>query len=229
MSSLPIVSIIVPVYNQEEFIGRCIRSLLANNYPRSDYEIIIINDASEDNTLNVIEAFRDELVLFTNDTQLGLPASLNKGINNARGRFIIRVDSDDYVHSEYINILAMHLSYNDHIDAVCCDYQLVDENEVVIKQNKWLEEPIGCGIMFRIEHLIKLGLYDEKMLLHEDKDLLLRFIENYNIYSVPLPLYRYRRHENNITNRTEDMKFYLDEIKNKYKDNDLVDRLLKLK
>lgn len=227
MQKVPVVSIIVPVHNQEQYVGRCIRSVLNLNYPREDYEIIVINDDSTDNTHKVLHAFQDELRVFVNNKQQGLPSSLNRGIREARGRFIIRVDADDYVHSEYINILSMHLSFNDDIDAVCCDYQLVDEDEKIIAVKKWVEEPIGCGIMFRIEDIIKLGLYNEKMKIHEDKDLLLRFLENHNIYSIPLPLYRYRRHANNITNRSDDMQSYLEILKKKYPGNHIAERFLK--
>ena len=121
----PVVSVIVPVFNQEQYIGRCIRSLLSLNYPREDFEIILINDGSSDNTMTVINAFRDELRILENSAQTGLPAALNKGIREAKGRYIIRVDSDDYVHSEYLNILSLHLAYNEDISAVCCDYHLV--------------------------------------------------------------------------------------------------------
>ena len=120
----PVVSVIVPVFNQEQYIGRCIRSLLSLNYPREDFEIILINDGSTDNTMTVINSFKDELRILENPAQTGLPAALNKGIKEAKGRHIIRVDSDDYVHSEYLNILALHLAYNEDIAAVCCDWSI---------------------------------------------------------------------------------------------------------
>ena len=67
----PVVSIIVPVFNQEQYIGRCIRSLLSVNYKRDDYEIILINDGSTDNTMTVINSFKDELRILDNKEQLG--------------------------------------------------------------------------------------------------------------------------------------------------------------
>ena len=212
----PIVSVIVPVYNQEKYLGRCLRSLLSLDYPREDYEIILINDASTDNTNKVIHTFIDELKLIENQKNIGLPGSLNRGLELARGRFFIRVDSDDYVHTEYIKILVMHLTINGEIDAVCCDYNLVDENEKIISREKWFENPIGCGIMFRVDDIVKLGLYDENMLFNEDKDLLLRFLDNHDIYNIPLPLYRYRKHNNNITNQTKNIEKYLLKIKEKH-------------
>ena len=222
----PVVSIIVPAHNEEKFIGRCIRSLLSMKFPRKDFEIIVINDNSSDHTSRVLKTFDEELIIINNSKQLGLPASLNKGIRHAKGRYIIRVDADDYVHSEYINILSMHLGYNESIDSVCCDYQLVDKDEKIISIKKWFEEPIGCGIMFRIEDIIDLGLYDEKMKFHEDKDLLIRFLKDHNIYSVPIPLYRYRRHDSNITNQKEEMSSYLKILKKKFADNLLAKEIL---
>jgi glycosyltransferase involved in cell wall biosynthesis len=227
MKKAVVASIIVPVHNQEQYIGRCIRSLLNQNYTRENYEIIVINDACTDNTHKAIHVFKEELRVFVNKEQLGLPGSLNRGIREARGQFIIRVDADDYVHAEYVNILAMHLAVNDYMDAVCCDYQLVGADEKIIAVKKWFEEPIGCGIMFRIEDIIKLGLYDEELKIHEDKDLLLRFLEKHNIYSIPLPLYRYRRHSNNITNRTDDMQRYMEILQKKYPGNLIAERILK--
>ena len=109
---IPLISVIVPVYNQEKYLGRCLRSLLNQNYKREDYEIIVINDASTDHTSKVIQAFIDEIVLVKNKKNIGLPGSLNRGLKESRGRFFVRVDSDDYVHSEYINMLAMHLTIN---------------------------------------------------------------------------------------------------------------------
>jgi glycosyltransferase involved in cell wall biosynthesis len=222
----PVVSVIVPVFNQEQYIGRCIRSLLSLNYPREDFEIILINDGSTDNTMTVINSFKDELRILENPAQTGLPAALNKGIKEAKGRYIIRVDSDDYVHSEYLNILALHLAYNEDIAAVCCDYQLVDEDEKLLSIEKWSENPIGCGIMFRIEKIIKLGLYDEDMRVHEDKDFLIRFLESNRIYNIPLPLYRYRQHGNNMTNDTDRAENFLKLLKEKHGDSQIAGRVI---
>ena len=222
----PVVSVIVPVYNQEQYIGRCIRSLLSVNYARDDYEIILINDGSTDNTMTVINSFKDELRILQNEKQQGLPAALNTGIREAKGRYVIRVDSDDYVHSEYLNILSLHLAYNEEIGAVCCDYHLVDENEKILGIKRWSEEPIGCGIMFRIESIIKLGLYDEAMKVHEDKDFLIRFMAENSIYNIPLPLYRYRQHQNNMTNDNERVADYMTALRKKHAGNKNVERFI---
>jgi glycosyltransferase involved in cell wall biosynthesis len=210
------VSVVVTAYNQEKYIGRCIRSLLGQKYPESEFEVIVVNDASEDRTRYALEVFGDDIRVIHNEQNLGLPASLNRAIRMARGRFVVRVDGDDYVHAEYINVLALHLALNNALDAVACDYLLVDDDESVQATRNYLEEPIGCAIMFRMDQLVDLGLYDETFLAHEDKDLRIRFLERHQIYRVPIPLYRYRRHKNNMTNDRAHLDKYHAELERKH-------------
>jgi GT2 family glycosyltransferase len=216
MTPIPTVSLVVAVRNQEKYIGRCIRSILNQTYPSGDYEVIVVNDASTDRTQFALEQFEHEIRLIQNPEQKGLPGSLNIGILSARGRFVVRIDGDDYVHAEYLNILSMHLALNPWMDAVACDYHLVANNDEVIERMNCEEKPIGCGIMFRIDQLVELGLYDEQFLLHEDKDLRIRFLEKYKIHRVALPLYRYRRHDENMTNDHGAMNGYRNQLEAKH-------------
>ena len=78
----PIVTILVPVHNHEQYIGRCLRSLLNQNFPRNYFEIMVINDCSTDNTKAAINLFKNKISYTENKKNLGLPATLNKGIKN---------------------------------------------------------------------------------------------------------------------------------------------------
>ena len=69
-----------------------------------------------------------------------------------------------------------------------------------------MDDPIGCGIMFKRDQLMQLGLYDESFRVHEDKDLRLRFEKIHTIGHLNVPLYRYRKHESNITNNASLMQ-----------------------
>ena len=93
---------------------------------------------------------------------------------------------------------------------MACDYLLVDKDENVLERVNCFEKPIGCGILFRKDKLLKIGLYDEEFLYHEDKELRFRFEKENKITRLSLPLYRYRRHEDNITNN----KFLMDKYNN---------------
>lgn len=216
----PSVTVIVPVFNQQRFIGRCLRSLLHQTLLRHQYEVIVINDGSTDLTSYALEQFvegkESPIRLLHNAKNLGLPASINIGIQNAKGEFIVRVDSDDFVNVNFLNFLYFYLEENPHIDAVACDYILLDNEERVIKRCNCDEDPIACGIMFRRSHLIDIGLYDEKFLLHEDRELRIRFEKKYCIQRLEIPLYRYRRHESNITNNEVEMARYLKDLNIKH-------------
>ena len=80
-----------------------------------------------------------------------------------------------------------------------------------------MENPIGCGIMFETSHLFEIGLYDEEFQLLEERELRYRFEKKYKIHRLELPLYRYRRHENNITNNEAGLDIHDKKIKSKHR------------
>lgn len=215
----PKISVIIPVFNEEKFLSRCLRSLLSQNLDESSYEIIVINDASEDNTINILNKYLDNIKLITNDTNIGLAASLNKGINASKGKFIVRVDGDDYVHEQYLNILCLFLELNNDIDAVACDYYLIDDKQNTMEKLNCIENPIGCGIMFRYEQLIDIGLFDPNFLAREEEELDIRFSKKYSKTRIPIPLYRYHIHDNNLTSNLEVMSHFQKKLNKKHSKN----------
>ena len=84
----------------------------------------------------------------------------------------------------------------------------------LMKMNKFwrekncLKDPIGCGIIFKSSHLLEIGLYDEEFQLNEEKELRHRFEKKYTISRLELPLYRYRKHGNNMTNNESALKYH---------------------
>lgn len=206
----PKVSVIVAAYNQERFIGRCLRSLLHQTLHASGYEIIVVDDGSTDRTAYALSLFTDRfdspVQVIANERNLGLPASLNRGIRAARAPYVVRVDSDDFVNANFVNFLSFYLDVNPHADAVACDYLLLDDQEQIIERSNCNEKPIACGIMFRKQQLFDIGLYDEDFRCHEERELRIRFEKKYSIHRLELPLYRYRRHEKNMTNNTGEMQ-----------------------
>jgi len=204
----PIITILVPVYNHEEYIGRCLRSLINQNIHRPYFEIMVINDASTDNSDSAITNFKNEIYYIRNKRRLGLPGTLNVGIKKIKTPYFVRVDSDDYVNENFLIFLLNFIEFNKYMDAIACDYYLIDKNEKILQRVNCLEKPIGCGIIFKTDQIVKLGMYDKDFLLHEDKDLRKRFLKKFNIFRLELPLYRYRQHETNITkNKILDKRF----------------------
>ena len=214
-SRSPQVSIIIPAFNAERFIGRALRSVIGQSYVDA-FEIIVVDDCSTDRTAFALELFKGEISLLRNDSRLGLPGTLNRAIRAARGKYIVRVDADDYVSHDYLYILQRFLEGNTYMDAIACDYLVVDDAENIIERVNCMERPIGCGIMFRSDHLIDIGLYDDALLMHEDRDLRLRFLEKYAIARLELPLYRYRRHNGNMTNDKTASETYERKLREKH-------------
>lgn len=211
------VSVIITAYNYAQYIERAIRSVLEQSLPKSEYELIIVNDASTDYTKDVLENYTDVARIFHLEKNVGLAAARNYGIKKARGQFVVFVDADDYIQRDMLLIEKTFLTENNKLDAVAVDYYLVDERGTHLKHVSATEKPIACGIMFRKDLLYNIGLYDEEFRAREDEDLRIRFLEKYQIYNIILPLYRYRMHPNNLTKNEEIMKQYQEKIQNKHK------------
>jgi len=206
---LPEVSIIVAAYNAEKYIERTIRSCVNQTFSDDNYEILVVDDGSTDATARICQEYANHIEYYRNEENLGLPAAINVGVRHSRSRYVVRVDSDDYVHEDFIKVLHLHMAMNPHIQAVACDYLVIDDNERVTERFNCNEHPIGCGIMFRKEKLVDAGLYDESFSMAEEVDLRLRFEKRWPIYRIELPLYRYMKHGGNMTKNRELYKEFI--------------------
>ena len=178
------VSIIVCTYNHGKWIERCLRSLLNQNFIESDdFEIILVDDCSQDSTSEVLSKFSEEknLKIIANKENIGLPASINKAMQESKGRYVVRVDSDDYVQRSFLYHMKFYLDFNRHYQAVCVDYLKVDENEEVLSRGNGMIEEIACGVMFRRECLFDIGLYNEDYSMREGHDLRRRFLKEFKL------------------------------------------------
>lgn len=193
------VSIIITNYNYEKYISRAIRSAIDQNFPKEEYEIIVVDDGSTDNSKKILESYAGFIRVIYNKENIGLPKSCNAGIKQALGKYVIRLDADDYLHKDTLKVEQLFLAYNKELGAVSCDYLEIDEKEDISDRKNGEEFPIACGIMFRIDNIIDIGLYNELLTIYEDKDLRKRFEGEYTIQNIPLPLYRYRKHKGSMT------------------------------
>ena len=95
MTTKPQISVIIPVYNVEEYIEKCICSLIAQTI--KEIEFLVINDGSTDNSINLIKSFQDSRIRIINQKNSGLSEARNTGIKKARGRYVLFLDGDDYL------------------------------------------------------------------------------------------------------------------------------------
>jgi len=211
------ISIIITNYNYSKYLNRSIRSAFVQNYPVEKYEIIVVDDSSSDWSREIIESYGKLIKVIYLDRNVGLASARNRGIESAKGRYVLFLDADDYLNRDTIFVESMFLDFNPEWDAVACDYCLIDDDEEIIGRNSCLEIPIACGIMFRREKLVEIGMYDESFKMHEDKDLQIRFSNKFKIHHIELPLYRYRQHDSNLSRNADVSKEYMEKLKSKHK------------
>jgi len=210
------VSIIITNYNYSKYLNRSIRSAFVQKYPDNQYEVIVVDDSSIDWSREIIESYGKTINPIFLSKNVGLARARNIGIKAAKGRHIMFLDSDDYLNRNIVYIEALFLDMNPIWDAVACDYYIIDDNEEIISRGSCVENPIACGIMFKREQLVSIGMYDESFEMWEEKDLRIRFLNKFKIRHIEFPLYRYRRHENNLTNDKDTAEKYFDKLNIKH-------------
>ncbi len=210
------VSIIITAYNYDRYIERAIRSCMDQSLDESEYEIIVVNDCSTDNTVKILENYKNDVRIFNLEKNVGLSAARNFGVKKALGQFIVFLDADDYIQRDLLFVQKTFLSENNSLDAISTDYFLVDERGNHLEHVNAEKKPIACGIMFRKDLLFDIGLYDESFHAREEEDLRIRFLKKHNIYNIILPLYRYRMHDDNLTKNKSKMDKYKNKLLKKH-------------
>lgn len=121
MEKKPLVSIIVPVYKVEQYLTECVNSILAQSYPF--FELILVDDGSPDNCGKICDDFasQDHRIHVIHKKNGGLSDARNAGIDTARGEYITFIDSDDYVHQDYVKVMLV-LAEKENADIVQCGF-----------------------------------------------------------------------------------------------------------
>ncbi|MCZ7684800.1 MAG: glycosyltransferase [Sandaracinaceae bacterium] len=202
-------SIIITSYNYGQYVERCIRSCMNQQLVEGTNEIVVVDDASTDNTRDILRKFQrfPNVHVVTNKTNVGVAESANIGVREAVGQYVVRVDADDYIGEWFVFMLRTFLEGNHDAFGVGCDYLKVDEHENVIERCSASVSPISCGIMYRRDLLVQAGLYNPDFRHCEEEELRRRVGEYYRIICLPLPLYRYRMHSANKTKQPEYREF----------------------
>lgn len=207
-------SIIVTSHNYGEFIERCIRSCFSQSLPADEYEVVLVDDASTDRTLEIVEKFKRyaNFRVIANPINVGVAEAANIGIRAALGQYVVRVDADDFVNANFLLFLTTYLAENHDVLGVACDYVHVDESGEKTERKYADHEPISCGIMYRKDLLTRAGLYDPAFRHLEEQELRQRIGAMYRVDHLRIPLYRYRMHAANKTKRVDEMAEYRREL-----------------
>lgn len=222
-----LVSVIIPVYNGEKFIPETILSIINQTF--KNLEIIVIDDSSTDNSVNIIKEFcqKDQRIrLVRNEKNLGLADSLNKAITLSTGDYIARLDQDDVSELNRIEVQLQTMIDNPQIDILFSNSIKISGKSIPVSSNKYDEDNdiieyspdihgslLHSSLFGKKEALTQIGGYRKETYPADDYDLVLRLSDaNYQVSIINKPLVRYRVHDeaNTIS------KFYLLRKKSRY-------------
>lgn len=209
------ITVIIPVYNVENYLERCLKSILYNTY--TNLEIICVNDGSTDNSKKILEDYsqRDKRVVVINKKNAGVSSARNAGIKIATGEYIAFVDSDDWIHEKYFEYLIRGI---DTADLVICNYirsyksgsvetddayRVQSISPIDVLKNKELKSYVW-GKLFRHQLVDEIRFCESEKL--EDSlynmDVLLNN-KNLKINHVGVPLYYYFVRAGSLVNNIE--------------------------
>ena len=206
------ISIVIPAYNNEKTINKAINSALNQDFPKNNFEIIVVNDGSIDNTLTVLKKYGKKIKLI-NQKNKGPVKAANVGFRKAQGKYVIKLDADDYFKPNILKEMVKVFDSNSKIDFVYCDYLEKLENGKVKKiSTKNIFNTLSGGVMFKKNKFVKEGFYREDIKFPE-YDLLLRIEKKWQGYRIAEPLFYYNRTKGSLTSSKEWLEEALRELK----------------
>jgi glycosyltransferase involved in cell wall biosynthesis len=208
-SSPPLISIVLPVHNGEGYLAKALDSCLEQTY--EDWELIIVDDCSTDNTPDIIKAYceRDQRIgEIRNLSNLKLPASLNVGFHQARGDYLTWTSDDNRYRPDALEQMIQYLQQDPDIGIVYADYDKIDGKGSVVQECR-LKTPdflaVGniiraCFLFHRRVHE-KVGDYRTDLFTAEDYDYWLRCSIHFRFGHLGKCLYQYRIHEQSLSKK----------------------------
>lgn len=224
-----LISVILPVYNAEKFISECLQSL--KNQTFKEFELIIIDDGSTDNSLSIINSFVTSFqkISIISRENRGLVQSLNEGISQSSGKYIVRMDADDICHETRLEKQITKMTIDPSIDILGSWVKFFDKN--ILKGTIWrtskTHREIQVNMIFgsAIAHpslMIKSEIFKKDNYWYnsdykglEDYELWTRLMKNYKTQNLQEVLLFYRRHEESTTVKEERINQLRQQVKSK--------------
>lgn len=208
MPGKPLVTVYITNYNYGSYIKKAVDSVL--NQTISDYEILIIDDGSTDNSKEIIEQYRDTpKVSVIYQQNKGLNVTNNVALNLANGKYFMRLDADDYLREDALEKLSQKLESDQNLGLVFPNYYLVNKENIVISEEVrhdfdtdvqlYDQAAHGACTMIRTDYLKSLGGYNESYTCQDGYELWVKFTRKYKVSNVGQPLFYYRQHGANLT------------------------------
>jgi len=221
----PLVTVYITNYNYGGYIRQAIESLLAQSYKQ--LEIYIIDDGSSDNSRKIIKEYEhlgNVRLIFQKNK--GLNATNNVAMKLAKGKYIMRLDADDYLHPDAIGKMVAKIELHPEASMIFPDYYNVDKDGEIInevrrhdfeEQVTLFDQPAhGAITLIRLETLKKVGGYDEQFKRQDGYDLWLKVSHKFKVLNINESLFYYRQHGKSITDNEDKLLETRAEIKSKH-------------
>ncbi len=209
-----IVSVIIPAYNRGRYIRQTVESVLNQTY--TDIELIVIDDGSTDDTRDILEGYGDRITLLEHEARQnrGQSASINLGLDRARGKYLAILDSDDYWEPDKIESQVGYLQRHPEVGLVYGNGTAVSGNGEFLydiytpghrEESKPEKVLVDCyfslpsNALMRKSLLKKAGYFDETLRAGQDHDMAIRIAEIARLAYIDRPLFHYRRHNESIS------------------------------
>lgn len=204
------ITVYAPTHNYARYLDRAVESVL--HQTMEDWELIIIDDGSTDGTPAVLEKYRDHpKIRIIHQENKGLNVTNNIALRLASGRYVIRLDADDYFDENALLVLSNVLDRKPDVGLVFPDWYEVDEEGQILEmvrrkkigsEAKLLDLPAhGACTMFRKDVLLQLGGYIEDYTCQDGYEMWIKFIRHFKPYNVNIPLFYYRQHGTSLTTK----------------------------
>lgn len=221
----PLITVYITNHNYGRFIVQAVESVL--NQTLQDLEIIIIDDESTDNSREIIEQYNGHpKIRIIHQQHKGLNITNNMALRVAVGRYIMRLDADDYLDPHALELMSGLLEKDESLGLVFPDYYLVDVHGDVIgierrhdfdKDVTLLDQPAhGACTMIRRSYLLDVGGYDESYSCQDGYELWVKFTARHRVKNLNLPLFYYRQHGSNLTRSEHRILSTRTDIKHKF-------------
>jgi glycosyltransferase involved in cell wall biosynthesis len=212
VSDLPRITVVMPNYNDSEYIGRAIESVLGQDYP--DLEFIIVDDTSTDNSVEIIRSYGDAVTLICHEENKGHAAAVNTGLSRVSGDLVCWLNSNDSFVPGALPEVGRYFLRNPEVNVIFGDFNVIDVHDRVLLRQRVLplDYAYGCMIgfgnlvtvstMFMRKHVLDaVGLLDESYHYVPDNEFIFRVAQEYHIQKVGLRIANWRHHPSSITMR----------------------------
>jgi glycosyltransferase involved in cell wall biosynthesis len=205
--SMPAISVIIPAFNCAAYLPEAIESVLAQSL--SDFEIIVVDDGSLDNTCEIVHSLLDDRIRYIYQENSGLPAARNTGVQQARGEYIAALDSDDLLAPTALDVMLSALKESRASWCITNVLKFWEKHQEIRRTEMpagnllhaiLREDFIRRAMFIEKAALQRVGMWNPLMKMREDWDLNIRLIEAREPYCyVDKPLYLYRKRPDSIT------------------------------